>query len=282
MKHSEDYSIRKRLFVVGCPRSGTTLLQCLLAAHPQIASFPESHFLLGTSRTRRGRWMRKLRLVSPEMRIDLTKFLSHVRCPEAKLLFPRHMILLGSFTKQFVILLDRLTLAQGKNIWIEKTPGHLYYIDDLERYIPSAKFIHLIRNGVDVVASLYEVTNQYPNNWGGKYGIDECIHTWNHCIQLSLQHLTKQNHMVIDYEQLIAEPENSLRILCKAIEIPFKDTMLTNYQDVTKDLIIKHEVWKNGAMREISSTSPTKFRLLFTPKQQNYIQSKLAHRTYLA
>lgn len=32
-----------RLFIVGCPRSGTTLLQCLLAGHSQMISFPESH-----------------------------------------------------------------------------------------------------------------------------------------------------------------------------------------------------------------------------------------------
>lgn len=32
-----------RVFIVGCPRSGTTLLQCLLAAHSQMISFPESH-----------------------------------------------------------------------------------------------------------------------------------------------------------------------------------------------------------------------------------------------
>ncbi|MEQ8960988.1 MAG: sulfotransferase [Coleofasciculus sp. C2-GNP5-27] len=37
-------TLKERIFLVGCPRSGTTLLQSLLAAHPQIASFPESHF----------------------------------------------------------------------------------------------------------------------------------------------------------------------------------------------------------------------------------------------
>ena len=35
---------KQRIFLVGCPRSGTTLLQSLLAAHPDITSFPESHF----------------------------------------------------------------------------------------------------------------------------------------------------------------------------------------------------------------------------------------------
>ncbi len=36
---------RRGIFLVGCPRSGTTLLQALLASHPAIRSFPESHYL---------------------------------------------------------------------------------------------------------------------------------------------------------------------------------------------------------------------------------------------
>jgi hypothetical protein len=94
-----------------------------------------------------------------------------------------------------VKLLDKLTLAQGKSVWLEKTPGHLYYIDDLERYIPEVKFIHLVRNGADVVASLYEVTNQYPQEWGGAYHIEQCIRTWNQAVKLTEEHLGKENHI---------------------------------------------------------------------------------------
>ncbi|HEV2472658.1 MAG TPA: sulfotransferase, partial [Chthonomonadales bacterium] len=48
-------AIRSRVFLVGCVRSGTTLLQSLLAAHSEIASFPETDFfryLVGQSRER--------------------------------------------------------------------------------------------------------------------------------------------------------------------------------------------------------------------------------------
>ena len=41
---SNTRAILSRIFLVGCPRSGTTLTQSLLAAHPMVASFPESHF----------------------------------------------------------------------------------------------------------------------------------------------------------------------------------------------------------------------------------------------
>ena len=40
--------IQKRIFIVGCPRSGTTLLQSLLLKHNEITSFPESHFFSRT------------------------------------------------------------------------------------------------------------------------------------------------------------------------------------------------------------------------------------------
>ena len=48
MKNIKRIKIKDRIFIVGCPRSGTTLLQSLLAAHPQIHSFPETHFFPNT------------------------------------------------------------------------------------------------------------------------------------------------------------------------------------------------------------------------------------------
>ena len=155
----------RRFFLVGCPRSGTTLLQSMLATHSQIASFPESHLLLVSSRTRRGRWLRKAGIVPPDMRHRLQQFLQEVGHPE---LMPRRIYRLQPFITTFVGILDRLASFQGKTGWLEKTPGHLYYIDDFARACPDARFIHLVRNGADVVASLYEVTQHYPEVWGSR------------------------------------------------------------------------------------------------------------------
>ena len=45
MKNSES---KKAVFIIGSARSGTTLLQSMLASHPEVYSFPETHFFRGT------------------------------------------------------------------------------------------------------------------------------------------------------------------------------------------------------------------------------------------
>ncbi|MCB0064991.1 MAG: sulfotransferase [Caldilineaceae bacterium] len=269
-------TIQARLFLVGCPRSGTTLLQSMLAAHSAIASFPESHFLLIASRSRRARWMRKIGLVAPEMRQHLRQFLHEVGHPE---LLPPMTYRLQPFIRQFAHILDQLTVVQGKSIWLEKTPGHLYYINDFANAIPNARFIHLIRNGADVVASLYEVTNQYPAQWGHGYTIEQCVKMWNRTVRLSMGYVGNTNHHIVRYEQLLAQPEAVLGDLCRFIGVPFETTMRVAHHNVAPQLIAPYESWKSNALAPLHMAEQGKFTCLFTPEQQRAIAAQLVSFT---
>ncbi len=269
-------SIQNQLFLVGCPRSGTTLLQSMVATHSQIASFPESHFLLATSRTWRGRLLHKAGLVSPEMRRRLRQFLTEIGHPE---LMPTTAYRLRPFIKTFAALLDQLALAQGKTRWLEKTPGHLYYIHDFEQALPDARFIHLIRNGADVVASLYEVTNRYPKQWGRGYTIEQCVANWNHSVALSLYHCAKPNHLCVTYEQLVADPAATLGTICQFIDVPWEAAMLDHYAQSADSLILTHEAWKKKTKQQITHEKLYKFHQIFTQAQQAEVLVKL-NRTY--
>ena len=57
-------------------------------------------------------------------------------------------------------------MAQGKTIWLEKSPDHLRYIDQIEKLVDEAKFIHILRNGFDNIASIYDLAGKYPETWG--------------------------------------------------------------------------------------------------------------------
>ena len=263
---------KARLFLVGCPRSGTTLLQSMLATHSQIASFPESHFLLVTSRTRRGRWLRKLGLVSPEMHQRLQQFLSEAGHPELQ---PRVTYRLQPFIVTFAGILEQLAKLQGKPGWLEKTPGHLYYIDDFTRALPDARFIHLVRSGADVVASLYAVTNQYPEQWGGRYTIEHCVQRWNEAVAISAHYCTQPNHLWVSYEALVAEPAFTLTTVCTFIGISLEAAMLDQYTQQADKLILTHEVWKNAAGQTLRRNRPPKFQQLFTQPQQAQILAQL-------
>lgn len=262
----------KRNFLVGCPRSGTTLLQSMLATHSQLASFPESHFLLVTSRTRRGRWLRKLGLVSPEMRRRLQQFLTEVGHPE---LMPRVAYRLTPFVATFAGILDRLANVQGKAGWLEKTPGHLYYIDDFTCACPDARFIHLIRNGADVVASLYTVSNQYPAVWGGPYTIAQCIDLWNKSMALSAHYCTRPNHLWVSYEKLVAEPALTLADICTFMGIALEAAMLDQYTHQANKLILAHETWKEEAGQALRRNRSARFQQIFTQAQQTQILAQL-------
>ena len=141
----------KRIFLVGAPRSGTTILQSLLAAHPEVISFPESkffHYLLYDQFA--GKWPSRMEAFFKDeiKRPELLKDFDDSQTVETK-------------ANWFVGVLDGLAAEQNKSIWLEKTPEHIYFIDDIERFLPDAKFIHILRNGMDTIASMYEATKSF-------------------------------------------------------------------------------------------------------------------------
>lgn len=264
-----------RLFLVGCPRSGTTLLQSLLAAHSQIASFPESHFfryLLGN----RSNWRAKLRIPSPLARQRFDEFLAEVGHPELKKYLPNTAVFTIQYIQGFIRVLDELTQQQGKNLWLEKTPGNLYYISYIEKRVEGAKFIHLVRNGADVVTSLYDVTHQYPEVWKGTWDLDRCIRQWIKDVRLSLNYLNKPNHILVQYEQLIDNQPLVLSQLCDFIGVEYEPTMLEDYQKVAQKVTLPFESWKVSVQQGIYNPSGQKFNQLFNEEQKQYIFQQLS------
>lgn len=96
---------KKQIFLVGCPRSGTTLSQSILAAHPQIASIPESHIfriLLSHQTPRR----RKLGLVSSKTRSDFEQFLHEIAQDKMRQYIPKFGLFPYQYFQAFIKILD--------------------------------------------------------------------------------------------------------------------------------------------------------------------------------
>jgi sulfotransferase family protein len=290
-------SIERPIFLVGCARSGTTLLQALLATHPLIASFPETHFFPSTVGQRARRrfdlrpsraaervrfllsdWRVRLGIPSRESNRRLALFLDEIGRGDLQTMFATTRGSMRRKTRSFVALLDRLTVAQGKTRWLEKTPDNLDYIDVIERLVPDALFIHMLRNGADNVASLYDAARNYPEGWWGRdYGsLDRCIARWLLCMARTRAHLGKDNHAVIRYEQLVADPRAALVSVCSFIEVPFEERMLTGYGEVSRRVILGREPWKARVSEEITDCNGTKFHELFDERQRRYVLERIA------
>lgn len=273
----QDVNQAAPIFIVGCARSGTTLLQSLLASHPEIASFPESKFFVDLVRmpedlSHRYAWG----IIAPNLRSTMETFLDEVEHPELKSKLPP-LPLIRLYVRSFKAILADLTRLQGKSIWLEKTPEHLHRLKYIEVYIPEAKIIHIIRNGEDVVASLYDLAKRHPNHWGNTLKtVDDCIQRWSDDIAITHQYLYKPNHTLIRYEQLVDNPTDEVKRLCDFVGVQFVPLMLENYRSTSSQLVRSRETWKASNSQSIKNTNSQKFISVFTPEQQAHVRQAVA------
>lgn len=271
---SEAGRIRARVFLVGCARSGTTLLQSLLAGHPQVASYPESHFFPSTIHT--SRWCRKLRLASPSAAPRFRAFLREAGLDRRGYTAPRGALLVPRYVRALLRTLDRASLETGRPVWLEKTPQHLHYVDEIERLVPGARFVHLVRNGADVVASLYEVTHAHPERWGGESDVDTCVERWLGDVAITRRHLGRPGHTVVRYESLVRDPASVLRGLCDFLGLAWDPAALERRREAAGALVLEWESWKAGAAEEIRAGGSGKFERLFGEERRRAILERLA------
>lgn len=267
---------RRPIFLVGCSRSGTTLLQSMLAAHPLIASFPESKFFIHLIPRYEAKRL-KFGVASRQLKPELEAFFRKIDRPEIIKEIPFIPLLMGQYTRWFIKILNRLAKEQGKLFWVEKTPDHLLYLDYIERFVPGSRIVHLVRNGKDVVASLYELMKKYPKIWSGLDDIDGCIDVWQRAISTSRNYVHNPNHIVVRYEKLVENPQAILEEICQFIGVEFDPRMLQDYGVAVKPLVWERETWKASVSGEIEDRNSQKFYRLFDEVQQQHILERVAN-----
>ena len=263
----------QRVFLIGCPRSGTTLLQSLLAAHPRVTSFPETH--LFPSLKAKNRLVRLLGL-TPRRRDPRWDPIVH----EARAIaghVPSYRISASCYAREFIAALDSIALRRGADVWVEKTPRHLQHVNAISKLLPNAKFIHIIRDGADVAASMYKVTHEQPREWQGKRSIDECIDRWICDVDTSRRYVGVPHHHFVLYELLVNEPERCLSDTCAFLGIEYSESMLNEQHKVASSLIRPEEVWKeNAEIAGIRRAGADNFSRVFTDDERAYILERLS------
>jgi hypothetical protein len=257
--------IHRRFFIGGCSRSGTTFLQRLLAGHSRIHTFPETGVFL-RALGMRGRvlpWTR-LGLTLGKERKALARLLDHAGAdpgagPPLPPLPPRR-ILLQSSADDVVCFLDRLTLRAGKDVWLEKTPRHVLHASRIRRLVPSSLFVHMVRNGPDVVASIADRARKYPERFPGQGDPGYGVRQWNRSMRATEVAMGEPGHLIVKYEILASQPEETLRGLCHRLGLGFEEGMLA--PPASGEFILKEESWKAPLSGPIGP-APSKFHDLF-------------------
>jgi hypothetical protein len=265
-----------RTFLVGCPRSGTTLLQSLLYAHPDVFSCPETFF-----------FVKAFNLVGRRHRLGLAAEGAPEACRSVVALgladrAPRETALPrteASYARWFARALDSAARDAGKGLWIEKTPTHLARVDAISRRLPRARFVHIVRAGAPTVASLFQVTRDYPESWDGARDIEACATRWSRDVELSARHAGRSGHVFVSYERLVSDAPAVISALCAALGLRRDDgvveRMIGDYAGRAERVRLD-EPWKHGTTAPLVNRNADRLETLFDSEQRETLQRLLA------
>ncbi|OGL43654.1 MAG: hypothetical protein A2W05_08050 [Candidatus Schekmanbacteria bacterium RBG_16_38_10] len=215
------------VFILGVQRSGTTLLRLILNSHSDIAIPEEAAFLRPIIKKKyiyneiSGKDLKRIYSYlknSPHYALwnyDSSKFLNWLK--------KQHSISLKEFINN---LFMSYAESEGKIRWGDKTPSLFRKVDLLYQLFPEAKFIHIVRDGRDVFDSRRRMDSTKDNaavmaiEW--RYKIYK--------IERFLELLPPSNKYTLRYEDLLINPEETLKNLCGFMQVEYEPQMRDFYR----------------------------------------------------
>lgn len=210
----------KPLFIFSLPRSGSTLLQRVLAADSQIASVAEPWVLLPFVYALREQGINAEyghALASMALK-DL-----FLELPNGKQDF---LSAVGSAMRE---LYQKATKNKEARYFLDKTPRYALIADEIIDIFPDGKFIFLWRNPLAIIASIVET-------WGGgKWDLSMCkVDLFKGMASLIDGYQAHSNHILaVQYESFLHSPERELSRIAEYLELKLDPDVLKNFSQVS-------------------------------------------------
>jgi hypothetical protein len=246
------------LFIVGSPRTGSTLLRHVLNRSPAVCLASETHFL---KHSRRARLHRRLadaaagdgdvrRTAVRDVVTELLKprfWTWPSRNLEVDSLIDRVLATDLSERALFSLLLDlyveRRCADRAVAVRGEKTPDHLYQVATLARWFPDARFIHTFRDPRAIYASRLVRTGEGRRGMKARLPkvparvldpllapleVVETSRVWLDAARLHRRHARElgERYRLIRFEDLVADPRGVVTEICAFVGIPFDEHLL--------------------------------------------------------
>jgi hypothetical protein len=195
----------KPIFIVGMPRSGTTLVEQILASHSTVAATDELQYIerIGLELEKSGGYVNQLNVMTDEQRHSFSE----------------------SYLNQVQQYFD-----EYQAIVIDKNPNNFLHIGLIKTLFPNAKIINVIRNPLDNGLSVFK--QYFSRGHEYSYSLDNIISYWQGYLSL-MRHWTKlygQDIYHLSYEGLTQNPEEEIRELLDYCDLAFEAECLSFYK----------------------------------------------------
>lgn len=271
----------QQFFILGNPRSGTSLLRLILNNHHKIVVPPESGFLLWWSK-KYSDWTRKNSMDS----IQVDGFVKDIKSSKKIETWGLdYDILKNRISKtlpdNYLQLCQQiyLTYAAQKSkeptIIGDKNNYYIQHLTELAAIAPKAKYLHIIRDGRDVACSYKALAELHTESqYKPVLPTDvssiakEWVHNNNEILKFS-EMISSSNFLTIRYEDMIANTEDTTKLLCKFFNVPFDPNMLLYYESnrINNEEPIKTLDWKLKTLEEPDKGNINKYKHLLSSQE---------------
>ncbi len=269
-----------KTFIIGAPRSGTTLVQSIVASHSRFRSPPETYFFVDI--------IPKLGVLyaNPDHPIDSDDIALIVRTLEQKLgesKFVEPRLQAGMTVKEaFEEIVNSGSTGEGQ-YWVEKTTNHATTMLLIQRFYSDAKFIHILRDPVDCVASMRNIRPLAIDDYRILYlsAFYTFSKIWLRCVSLAFAYPYQQNVLHIRYEELVENPEHQIKKICAFLNMKFEENQVSSFHETAETLFsTTGSPWQNSNLQPgFNRASIHKWRRIL-PKRKvwlvQYYLSKLS------
>ena len=235
--------LKEPLFILGSPRSGTSMLRLILTCHPEVTIPPECGFILWLE-DRYGRW----NAAACEDRGLRTGFLADLQgarkfntwnlsptAVDAEIASSRPQ----SYAELCGVVVRAYSRKIGKNasIWGDKNNYYMRQVPKLLELYPNGRFLHLVRDVRDIACSNRAVMKRQfasPFKPNLPTDIEAIATTWTEDVgQLisAFEGIPDRRKITIRYEDLVTDPDTTLGSVCKWLSVPYLPEIREFYQE---------------------------------------------------
>jgi len=247
--------MRSPIFIVGMPRSGTTLLGSMLDAHSEIAVAPETHFY---TRCRSADALDRDAVDDVWACLQEQPGVQDMQLidEEKKRVWDRvHRVEEPDPADLLTALGTTYAERSGASTWGENTPDHLAYVPTILEEFPGALVLCIVRDPRDVCLSLQSVP------WN-RDSLPEATWTWRRYAAMSdrYQAAFPERFHELRYEDLLSRPQAVLRSVAEDTGIGFEESMLAFHRRDRGPADPTREPWKAKTQQPLDSSNTEKWR----------------------
>jgi Sulfotransferase family len=227
------------VYVVGCPRSGTTVVQRMLDAHPELAVSRSTHWV--TLPLRDATWSLADGRVTPDLAEQVVGFRRFPKMdvdPDAvrQLAATAPPPSYEDFVRGVYALFAE---HRQKPLAGDKTPAYVRWIPTLAEWFPTTRFVHVVRDGRDVCLSLLDPGNEKKRAQLAAFSTwtEDPVATaalrWEWDVRLGREGGTAvgaDRYVELRYEALVADPESACRSLCAFLGLEARPEMVRYHE----------------------------------------------------